>query len=655
MSRSSTSSSEDAGTAAPTPAPSRGDAVATTSAAVTAPGIHRAVALFATGFFLLIVFGCALVDWCAPVAAPKLVGFEKTAQDQRRAAAHFSDGSLAKLIEDDLRLTSRVRRTALAVYSPLLLRVFDEAGATYLAGPNGFLFRRDRTRVATGDRDATLGLATGRLRALSRFLGHLGARVVAMPLPRKCVAMAHELPTGLEVHPEHDALFAERLREAGVELVDLLPVFAASADDPVYAPADTHWSSHGALLAARALAQALRPDHTPTEPVLLATSGDGRSQLAHALGLDPLAEPLLPATDVRQLFFAHRQDFAVDSRPPAQGPLPLLLAGTSFSKHATDESTLFAELLSAMLDQPIWNGAKAGATTNQSLAQSLARCRGRALPPCIVLELPNHYMFCTETPLADLGEVFRQLPVPAAYVPLQHDHPDQFGLPDFIHGSNLLAGEYDLPPGPPRLSRVAWGSFVYPRDGTVVAVLRGQVTGGPLELTIDTDASRLFQHWPAEQTEVALPVAGDRVGTRLDLSARAIQPGTHVVLSSVAICCDLDLAAGRPGIPSSAEGPIRSGDDAWSQAFEFPTAPPSTDDCIGITLDDPSFDLASRQIDARFADGSTVRLFGPAELQQKARLLLSLGSARHTLRSILVSGSGAPPARPVRVWQLQRR
>src|SRR5262245_28715017 len=162
MSRSSTSNSESG-------PPPRGEVLATTSPEVLATPARRVVAALATLLFVFVVYGSAIADTLAPVPSPQLFGFEKQKADERRANARFLDGTLARLFADDLRLHSVVRRTALALWSPLLLRVFGEAGTAYVAGPDGWLFLRDRLHVAARPRDELVGSVAGRLRALGRW------------------------------------------------------------------------------------------------------------------------------------------------------------------------------------------------------------------------------------------------------------------------------------------------------------------------------------------------------------------------------------------------------------------------------------------------------------------------------------------------------
>ena len=60
---------------------------------------------------------------------------------------NLGDGSRARLIEYDLRLRSRVRRTVGPYYALALYRSLDETGQRVLAGKEGWLFLRGRAML----------------------------------------------------------------------------------------------------------------------------------------------------------------------------------------------------------------------------------------------------------------------------------------------------------------------------------------------------------------------------------------------------------------------------------------------------------------------------------------------------------------------------
>lgn len=629
--------------------PGRADPVAHTSPEVVAPGVRRIVAVIATGFFLLVVFGHGLVDLVAPLPKPTLIGQEKVAEEQRRAKARFLDGSLAKRFEDDLQQSSRIRRKSLAIYVPFLVRWFGEAGSRFVSGSDNFLFLRERLAVATIPHDALIGLGTGRLRALSRYLALLGTRTIVMPLPRKCVAMADKLPWGVTTHPEYDSDLVAGLRRAGVEVVDLLPVFASHAGPPVYLQFDSHWSTTGIDLAARAVASAVLRGgalRSPKEREL-----DWQyppTQAAQLLGLDPLAAELLPPLPTKITQLVDKNDAQVLLDPPATGTLPMALGGTSFSRGAPRGSTYFPEILSALIGQPLWNAAMPGEATLQALAGGLRQAGGR-IPPTLVLEFPNHQLLCEPNPCWHVGAVFAELPSSERLTGLQHGLADRFGLPAF-GGGKLTPGRLQVAGGDHAVAALQ-GSIVLPRDGTVLLRARGDVQT-PFEMSIDFEQSRNFAIWQPGRREILLPYAGYALSTNPTVMARASQGEAKLTLETLELVCDLDLAKGVLGAPTTA-AVERSADGGWHSSHAF--ADLATDDAyVGVAIPGEAGEEVSRQVVAHFTDGTSAALFGPGKLRPYAHLLLPLDRSGGALREIEVRGAGAAPSGPVRVWRLVR-
>lgn len=651
MSPSSTSSSEGLTARAPLAVDlNRGEAVATSSPLALLRPAQRWSARIVTTFFLAVVFGCGLVDTFWPAPAPKLHGSEKEQQEQRSANARFSDGSLAKLLEENMKLTSRVRRTCNALYAPMLLRVFDEAGQSLVAGPNHYLFRRERIAVAK-PRDEILGLATGRFHAIDRRLEQLGVRFVAVPLPRKEAVMAIELPRGVEAHADYDSMLATSLRAAGVDFVDLLPAYLSPTQEPVYPAADSHWSAHGALLAAQQIAQhVVGPTESIATPSMHSSVQDTSHVFAYALGLDPMSHALLPTSPVLQMALADRTAAKTVSQPPATDPLPILLSGTSFSKHQNDQSTFFAEALSAILGRSLWNGARAGVTGLQSLELCLNAIEDRQLPSVVIMEQPNHYSLCFDSPLAEVGNLVARMPVPDSLQSLQHQDPSKFGLPSFGASASLKPGRHVLTPTNPLLARIPWDSFVYPRDGTISIRMSARNTDESIMVSVDHGPSKVVTRWPTGREVAVFPVAGDRLGQRFDVAAWASRGAQTFELESVEIVCDLDVAGGRAGIPSAVE--VLS-PDHWRQSIRFSgTATP--DACVGIMTQGTPGPLYQREVKATFADGSSTRILAPIELHPTAQMLLPLGPDNRQLMRIDIEGRGPRPIGPCRAFWLPR-
>jgi alginate O-acetyltransferase complex protein AlgJ len=140
-----------------------------------------------------------------------------------------------------------------------------------IVGRDGFLFfRRSLEVLVAGDlREQEEG--RNPYPAVVDFCKQLESRGIDMlfcPIPVKAAVMPEKLsarapgPGGPWVDPWTRKLMLE-LAEAGVECVDLLPVFAAARAEeaergPIYMPSDTHWSPWGLELAARTMAERIR-------------------------------------------------------------------------------------------------------------------------------------------------------------------------------------------------------------------------------------------------------------------------------------------------------------------------------------------------------------------------------------------------------------
>ena len=94
-----------------------------------------------------------------------------------------------------------------------------------------------------------------------------GVDLLVVPVPPKAVVYADELSVSLDVasppprlDPDHQAFYA-RLRESGVDVLDLTEPLLAARDHPegpVYCRHDTHWSGVGCVIAGQAIAAAVR-------------------------------------------------------------------------------------------------------------------------------------------------------------------------------------------------------------------------------------------------------------------------------------------------------------------------------------------------------------------------------------------------------------
>jgi len=270
--------------------------------------------------------------------------------------------------EAALKEKSWVQQTFRPVIQRLMFRAFGDAGAKAVTGRDGWLFYRPDVRfLIEGSRPDT-GDAASRwvqpappaaqwesvARAIRRFdeqLEQRGIQLLIVPVPGKPSVHAEQLTaragagrTGF-ASPTRE-LIAE-LERHGVAAVDLLPVFERARSSvpsgKLYLAHDTHWTPHGARLAAEAVAARLRnlgwaPQAT-TAFTLRKAAVDRRGDILEMMQipglrdtfapqriecdqvLDPALGPLVPGPSERPGTYRH---------PIHQSPL--LVLGDSFSR-----------------------------------------------------------------------------------------------------------------------------------------------------------------------------------------------------------------------------------------------------------------------------------------------------------------------------------
>jgi hypothetical protein len=103
-----------------------------------------------------------------------------------------------------------------------------------------------------------------------------GIELVVVPVPPKAAIYPEKIVPGFDVRSVDPAAvlhrFYDELRSAGIDVLDLSPVFIENRENargPVFCKTDSHWSGIGCVLAAKAIADKVRaklpPPATPKE------------------------------------------------------------------------------------------------------------------------------------------------------------------------------------------------------------------------------------------------------------------------------------------------------------------------------------------------------------------------------------------------------
>ncbi|RKU12515.1 hypothetical protein C6503_17155 [Candidatus Poribacteria bacterium] len=147
---------------------------------------------------------------------------------------------------------------------------------TVVSGKDGWLFFAPELRAMSvgqfwGDAAARVSRASNPefadpLPAILDFkaqLDKVGIELIFVPIPAKATIypeMVSEHGTGTTRTDKYHLKFYDVLREQGVNVLDLTPIFLKNrfADaGPVYCKQDTHWSGQGCILAAEAIAKVI--------------------------------------------------------------------------------------------------------------------------------------------------------------------------------------------------------------------------------------------------------------------------------------------------------------------------------------------------------------------------------------------------------------
>lgn len=156
-----------------------------------------------------------------------------------------------------------------------LAREAEARGALAVRGEGDFLFLTSELRhLSVGSFWGEAAVAVSRasrpewadprpaILDFARQLDEAGVELLFVPVPAKAAVVPEAVP-GLAAPAVRidaaDAAFYQRLREEGIEVLDLQPLFAgASEPASQVCHTDSHWSGEGAVAAARAIAERVR-------------------------------------------------------------------------------------------------------------------------------------------------------------------------------------------------------------------------------------------------------------------------------------------------------------------------------------------------------------------------------------------------------------
>ena len=585
----------------------------------TGPGGRFVLAVAAIVFFLIVALTLS-VDVVRPLDLPALAGGESDRDQERRRQARWRNGSRARLIEDDLRLRSRVRGSLSSPYTAALYHYLGEVKGRIMVGRSGWLFYPSRATLWSKPDEELARRIASILTAVERRVSEMGIRLVVAPIPRKSLFSQEYLPRGVDPRPAVDRLFVDGLLDRGVDAVDLLGVFEAD-DGQLFFRNDTHWSHRAEYLAAREIVRVagllvpeeerqgeLRMRYRRPDGDLLRFIGIEGRWRDRELDSQPLAEIWEVFVDNRR--YVHQN--------PARMP-PVALVGTSFSKR------MMVELLSHFSGQTVYDAVRPATNSVDTLRRLLLEHEDDP-PELILFEMPNHHAF-TGDPAATTGEFFAAFP-PAGALPLE------------LSGALIIDSTFGrviaVDRTPKRLLSLRAGTVLHSGDGAVELRLRGIVTG-EVDVRMTTAGYSYRAPWPAGRETLTLPLldAGSATLLSVWVSSSGSESSVRLRDAELVTPATTEIASGRPS--GSAEVPEGS-----CQQIDFATPEGLPDHGVLWLEVARGGDKAPMEVEVGAAAGRSLRL--SAELFPEATIAINVGGlAGARALTARVCGMGASP------------
>lgn len=604
---------------------------------VVPPGVaagraRRTCAWIAFVLFLVTTVGSGAVDTLFPMKAPTLIGAEKIADARRRRSATLADGTLASLLEYDLRLCSRVRRSIGPYYSLILYHWFREATPKVLIGQGDWLFMA--TRATPPERpDAELaGVSACLFSAVHRRAAGVGVDFVMAPIPRKSVVHADQLPADFDPRPDVDRLLFEGLVERGVPTARIdLALEAAIPGAQLYFQADGHWTDLAARLAAEAIAMAggfLVPEAERRGDLRQnGTERQDRNTLLY-LGLELQSDAIgwveldeVPRYDVFD------EKGRVVNGFKAEQMTRIALTGTSFSARRK-----LPVYIAHFAQQPVFNAATQGVSLMANVREFFDEHRD-ALPETLVLELPVHQL------LTIRGTASARLPRHAGAFFADTRPPGVSVL------ERLESDAADASPGAgrQRLLTLRRGELAHTGDGILALRLSGRVRGQPAELELHVGNVNIEIPWKSRQSEIVIPLISWET-TNDNVVLQLVSGGEQLDLESIELVTELDRERGVVAVPAA---PAREG-NGWFQDLVLPedTTVPALGGLV-VQLSDGARPAADLRIEVA-VEGREPRVFPASELHGGAWIALNLGGlAGGRVERLRLRASGPAQRAPV--------
>ncbi|UTF59857.1 hypothetical protein [Gilvimarinus sp. DA14] len=198
---------------------------------------------------------CGVLVLMMVYSIPKLLSFSK---DEQEPLSLFLSGDLSRKFEGTFDQQFPVRDASISFWAGLKYLAFGEGESGVLIGREGWLFSNEELLLPNRTED----VVADHVAKVSEYIDALqakGKKVIVVPVPMKVTVYPEYYAS--ELSPEYYSVnenFLRGLNREGIPHVNLYSEYInhKSVDDKLlYLKTDTHWSAHGAKIAAQVVAQ----------------------------------------------------------------------------------------------------------------------------------------------------------------------------------------------------------------------------------------------------------------------------------------------------------------------------------------------------------------------------------------------------------------
>ena len=609
------------------------------------PDIDRPVRLkreaAVAGLFALMCVGTLIIDCVFSVPQVVVLGEAGVARHKRLVQSRLIDGTRARLIDEYLKETSRVRLAVTGPWACALLVLGETSRPEVIQGSDGWLFLRARTTRRDGLTEDGIAYLASVVSSVHRLLALQGTRLVVMPVPPKGIVYPQHLPADVDAQTrDYYVSFVGHLRDRGVPVIDVLREMERHAGIQLFCRTDTHWSFDGARIAAEAVARTTRKWIPPeARATVLETAPDevDTGDLFRLLGLPTselhygLARWVLERADrlhyLPRIGVIRREGRAIPETPETS----CRLHGSSFSN-----ASGFADYLAHFTNSAIRIHSQRGVGFVDGLLSIVGGAAPTSEPTTVVWEFPWFPAPVNKPTYRPLGEVFTSL-APTSGTPLDPLGP----MARFPTSDSLRPGQHRLYERGSS-ARLIDGGFFHCGDGSVFVRLTGTVTGGDVLVSTRAGSDAIDRTWRRGQGSAVVPLVAS-AGT-CENEVRVRSHGGRPVLELLAIDLVANLVlANRAEVRVSAPEVTGNG---WRQSVRL-SAPPGVRerDALAIALDYRWPGRRSLIVHVTTPEvASSPMTWNVGELRADARGLITVGRfAGAQSLHVELRGEGPPP------------